>query len=351
MSVKVALNGPGKTGKNFIWSWAERKAKGGTNIDLVAINGVRGVEDDKGIENFAELLKFDSTYGHHFEDLRSGRDADGTPWVEIHGQKIHLYNNRGDLSALPWKKHSIDIVIESTGIYRKRKEAEGHLKAGAKKVIISAPSKEGVDTSIVLGVSEKIPEHETIVDCASCTTNAIASVTKIVNDNWGIERAFVITVHAPTEDQNILDGSHKDMRRARSLINNIIPTSTGAAKAVAKVIPELKGRMDGLAMRVPGAMTGSIVGLVADVRKETTKDDVNKAIERECASSLKGILACMDKEIVSSYIVGRRESGIVDKPLTNVISGRQVIVWSWYDNERGYANRLVDVAEMWGKKQ
>jgi glyceraldehyde-3-phosphate dehydrogenase type I len=350
MSIKVALNGPGRTGKNFIWSWAERKEKGGTNIDLVAINGVRGVEDDKGVENFAELLKFDSTQGHRFEDLRFGRDADGTPWIEIHGQKIHLYNNRGDLSALPWKKHSIDIVIESTGIYRKRKEAEGHLKAGARKVIISAPGKEGIETSVVLGVTGKIPEHETVIDCASCTTNAIASVTKVVNDNWGIERGFVVTVHAPTEDQSIFDGSHKDMRRARSIINNIIPTSTGAAKAVAKVIPELKGKLDAVAMRVPGAMTGSIVGLIADVRKETTKEEVNKIIDRECSGPLKGILACTDREIVSSHIIGRRESGIVDKPLTNVVGGKQVVVWSWYDNERGYANRLVDVAEMWGKK-
>jgi glyceraldehyde 3-phosphate dehydrogenase len=202
----------------------------------------------------------------------------------------------------------------------------------------------------VLGVSEKIPEHETIIDCASCTTNAIASVVKVVNDHWGIERAYVITVHAPTEDQNIFDGSHKDLRRARSLINNIIPTSTGAAKAVAKVIPELKGKMDAVSMRVPGAMTGSIVGLIADVKKETTRDEVNRIFERECNSSLKGVLACTDKEIVSSYIIGRKESGIVDKPLTNVIDGRQVVVWSWYDNERGYANRLVDVAEKWGKK-
>jgi len=350
MVVKVAVNGPGRIGRNFIWSWAERKKAGKTDLELVAVNGVRGVEDDKGVEFFAELLKFDSTHGHHFSDLPSGREADGTPWVEVEGHKVHLYNNRGDLSTLPWKKHDVDVVIESTGLFRKRKEVEGHLKAGARKVIISAPGKEGIDTSVVLGVTDKIPEHETIIDCASCTTNAIASVTKIVNDNWGIERGYVITVHAPTEDQSIFDGSHKDMRRARSLINNIIPTSTGAAKAVAKVIPELKGKMDAVSMRVPGAMTGSIVGLIANVKKQTTRDDVNKVIDRECSSSLKGILACTDKEIVSSYIIGRKESGIVDKPLTNVIDGRQIVVWSWYDNERGYANRLVDVAEMFGKK-
>lgn len=350
MVIKVAINGPGRIGRNFIWSWAERKKNGSTNLDVVAVNGVRGVEDDKGVEYFAELLKFDSTYGHHFEDLHFGRDSDGTPWVEIHGQKIHLYNNRGDLSALPWRKHNVDVVIESTGIYRKRKEVEGHLKAGARKVIISAPGKEGIETSVVLGVTGKIPEHETVIDCASCTTNAIASVVKVVNDNWVIERGFVITVHAPTEDQSIFDGSHKDIRRARSLINNIIPTSTGAAKAVAKVIPELKGKMDAVSMRVPGAMTGSIVGLIADVKKETTKEDINEVFDRECAGPLKGILACTDREIVSSHVIGRKESGIVDKPLTNVVDKKQVIVWSWYDNERGYANRLVDVAEMWGRK-
>lgn len=350
MGIKVAVNGPGRIGRNFIWSWAERKKEGKTDLEVVAINGIRGIEEDKGVEFFTELLKFDSTHGHHFDDVPFGRESDGTPWAEVLGSRIHLYNNRGDLSTLPWKKHNVDIVIESTGLYRKRKEAEGHLKAGARKVIISAPGKEDIETSIVLGVTGKIPEHETVIDCASCTTNAIASVAKIVNDNWGIERAFVVTVHAPTEDQSIFDGSHKDMRRARSLINNIIPTSTGAAKAVAKVIPELKGRMDAVSMRVPGAMTGSIVGIIADVRKEASREDVNRIIERECSSSLKGILACTKKEIVSSYIIGRRESGIVDLPLTSVVGGKQVIVWSWYDNERGYANRLIDVAEMWEKK-
>ena len=350
MVIKVAVNGPGRIGRNFIWSWAERKKEGRTNLDVIAINGVRGAEDDKNVELFAELLKFDSTHGHRFDHVPTGRENDGTAWVEVAGHRIHLYNNRGDLSTLPWKRHDVDVVIEATGLYRKRKEVEGHLKAGARKVIVSAPGKEGIDTSVVLGVSEKIPEHETIIDCASCTTNAIASVAKIVNDNWGIERGYVITVHAPTEDQSIFDGSHKDMRRARSLINNIIPTSTGAAKAVAKVIPELKGRMDAVSMRVPGAMTGSIVGLIADVRKEATKEEVNKVIEGECDSSLKGVLACTHKEIVSSYIIGRRESGIVDLPLTNVVDRKQIVVWSWYDNERGYANRLVDVAEMFGKK-
>jgi glyceraldehyde 3-phosphate dehydrogenase len=350
MAVKVAINGPGRIGRNFVWSWAERKKKGDTDLEIVAINGVRGIEENKGVEFFAGLLEFDSTYGHHFEDLAHGRDEDGTPWIEIHGQKIRLYNNRGDLASLPWKKHSIDVVIESTGLYRKRKEVENHLRAGARKVIVSAPGKEGIDTSVVLGVTGDIPAHETVIDCASCTTNAIASVAKLVNDNWGIERGFVITVHAPTEDQSIFDGSHKDMRRARSLINNIIPTSTGAAKAVAKVIPELKGKMDAVSMRVPGALTGSIVGLIADVRKETTKEDVNRIVEHECNSSLKGILACTKKEIVSSYIIGRKESGIVDLPLTNVVDKKQVVIWSWYDNERGYANRLVDVAEMWGGK-
>ncbi|MCX6817548.1 MAG: type I glyceraldehyde-3-phosphate dehydrogenase [Candidatus Aenigmarchaeota archaeon] len=350
MAIKVAVNGPGRIGRNFIWSWADRKKHGKTDIEIVAINGVRGVEEDKNVEFFTELLKFDSTHGHHFESVPFGRETDGTAWVNVLGQRIHLYNNRGDLSTLPWKKHAVDIVIESTGAFRKRKEVEGHIKAGARKVIISAPGKEDVTTSIVMGVRQDIPANETVIDCASCTTNAIAAVTKIVNDNWGIERGYVITVHAPTEDQNILDGSHKDIRRARSLINNIIPTSTGAAKAVAKIIPELKGKIDAVSMRVPGAMTGSIVGLIADVRKTTTRDEVNKIIDKECNSSLKGVLACTDKEIVSSYIIGRSESGIIDKPLTNVIDGKQIVVWSWYDNERGYSNRLLDVTEMFGKK-
>ena len=350
MAIKVALNGPGRTGKNFIWSWIERKREGKTDLELVAINGVRGVEDDKGIEFFAELLSFDSTHGHHFNHIPHGRDEEGNAWIELSDQKVYLYNNREDLSKLPWKRHEVDVVIESSGKFRKREEVEGHLKAGARKVIVSAPGKGGIETSVVLGVTDKIPENEKVIDCASCTTNAIAPVIKIVNDNWGIKRGFVITVHAPTDDQNILDSSHKDLRRARSLINNIIPTSTGAAKAVGKVIPELNGKLDAVAFRVPGALTGSIVGLIAEVGKETNEEEVNRVFDKECEGSLKGILACTDKEIVSSHIIGRKESGIIDKPLTNVVSGKQVTVWSWYDNERGYANRLVDVAERFGKR-
>ncbi|MEM5871614.1 MAG: glyceraldehyde 3-phosphate dehydrogenase NAD-binding domain-containing protein [Candidatus Aenigmatarchaeota archaeon] len=350
MVVKVAVNGPGRIGKNFIWSWAKRKKEGKTNVEIVAINGVRDVENDKGVEYFTELLKFDSTYGHHFDHIPFGREEDGTPWIEILGQRIYLYNNREDLTKLPWKKHDVDIVIEATGEFRKRHQVDGHLKAGAKKVVITAPGKEGIETSVVLGVKDEIPEEESIIDCASCTTNAIAPVTKIINDHFGIERGYIVTVHAPTDDQRIFDSSHKDIRRARSLINNIIPTTTGAAKAVVKVIPDLKGKLDALALRVPGAMTGSIVGLIAEVKKPTTKEEVNKIIEHECHTRLKGILSTVKKEIVSSYIIGREESGIVDEPLTTVVDGKQVTVWVWYDNERGYATRLLDVAELWGKK-
>ncbi len=349
MTIKIAINGPGRIGRNFIWTWSERKKAGKTDIDIVAINGVRDVENEKGLKYFIELLKFDSTYGHHFDNIKSGRDDNGA-WVEIENSKIYLYNNRGDLSELPWNKHNVDVVIESTGLYRKREQAEGHLKAGAKKVLLSAPGKDGIDTSVVLGVAEDIPSDEKIIDCGSCTTNAIASVVKTINDNWGLERGFMITVHAPTDDQRILDASHSDIRRARSLLNNIIPTSTGAAKAVAKIIPELSGKLDGVAMRIPGVTTGSIVGLVADVGKDVTKEEINDVFEDVCKGSLKGILGCADNEIVSSHIIGRKESGIIDLPLTNVINGKQITVWSWYDNERGYANRLVDVAEKFGKQ-
>jgi glyceraldehyde 3-phosphate dehydrogenase len=349
MGIRVALNGPGRTGKNFVWSWIERKKAGKTDLEIIAINGVRDADKDKGVEFFAELLSFDSTHGHHFNHIHHGRDEEGNAWIELEGQKIYLFNEREDLSKLPWKKNNIDVVIEASGKFRKREQAEGHIKAGAKKVIVSAPGKGGIETSVVMGVTENIPKDEKIIDCASCTTNAIAPVVKIVNDNWGIDRGFVITVHAPTDDQRILDSSHKDLRRARSLINNIIPTSTGAAKAVTKIIPELNGKLDAVAFRVPGALTGSIVGLIADVNKDTKIEEVNELIDKECGGRLKGILACTDKEIVSSHIIGRKESGIVDKPLTNVINGKQVIVWSWYDNERGYANRLIDVAETFGQ--
>ena len=351
MAVRVAINGPGRTGKCFIWSWAERKREKATDVDIVAINGVRNVEDEKFLRNFVELLKYDSTHGHRFENIPYGRKEDGTPWIEILGQKIYLYNSREDLSKLPWGKHDVDVVIESTGKFRKREQVEGHLKAGARKVIVSAPGKGGIETSVVLGVTDmdKIPKDERVIDCASCTTNAITPVVKVVDDNWKIKRGSIITVHAPTDDQRILDSSHKDIRRARSLLNNIIPTTTGAAKAVSKVMPNLKGKLDALAFRVPGALTGSIVGLIADVERETTKDEINKVFEEASENKYKGILATSDNEIVSSHIIGRGESSIVDKTLTNVVDNNQVMVWSWYDNEFGYSTRLVEVAEKFGK--
>jgi glyceraldehyde 3-phosphate dehydrogenase len=348
MSIKLAINGPGRVGRNFIWIWSERKKKGKTDIDIVAINGVRDLEGEKGLRHFMELLKFDSTYGHHYKEIANGKDEKGT-WIEIEGSRIYLYNHRGDLSELPWKDHGVDLVVESTGLFRKRDQLEGHLKAGARKVIISAPGKEGIDTSVVMGAAEDIPEGENMVDCGSCTTNAIASVVKTVNERWGIERGFMITVHAPTDSQRILDASHKDIRRARSLLNNIIPTTTGAAKSVTKIMPELKGKLDAVALRIPGITTGSIVGLIADVKKEVTREEVNKIFEGLCKGELKGILGCADNEIVSSHIVGSKESGIVDLPMTNVINGKQLVVWAWYDNERGYTNRLIDVSERFGK--
>jgi glyceraldehyde 3-phosphate dehydrogenase len=199
MGIKVALNGPGRTGKNFIWSWIERKRDGKTDLELVAINGIRGVEDDKGVEFFVELLSFDSTHGFHFEHIPHGRDKEGNAWIELSDQKVYLYNNREDLSKLPWKKHGVDVVIESSGRYRKREQVEDHLKAGARKVIVSAPSKGGIDTSVVLGVKEDIPKDENVIDCASCTTNAIAPVAKIVNDNWGTPPPMTrIFLTAPT---------------------------------------------------------------------------------------------------------------------------------------------------------
>lgn len=349
MAVRVAINGPGRTGRSFVWSWAEKKKSKKTDVDVVAINGVRDVEDDKMLRNFVELLKYDSTHGHKFDKIPYGRERDGTAWIEILGNKIYLYNNREDLSRLPWKKHNIDVVIESTGMFRKRKQVEGHLKAGARKVIVSAPGKEGIETSVVLGVTKNIPENERVIDCASCTTNAVAPVVKIVDDNWKIRRGSIITVHAPTDNQRIFDSSHKDIRRARSLLNNIIPTTTGAARSVGKVMPHLKGKLDALAFRVPGVMTGSIVGLIADVEKETSIEEINNTFDKESKGKYKNILNTTDDEIVSSHVIGRKESGIVDKNLTNVVDGKQVMVWAWYDNEYGYSTRLVEVAEMFGK--
>ncbi len=349
MVVRVAINGPGRIGRTFIWSWARKKRRNATDVEIVAINGVRDVEKDDGIFKFSELVRYDSAYGYQFDAVPYGRDEGGRAWIELFNKKIYLFNNRGELSTLPWNELDVDVVVEATGRFKTRVELEGHIKAGARKVVLSCPGKEGIEVSVVRGVTEKIPAGETIIDCASCTTNGIAPVVKVINDVFGIKHGYIITVHAPTESQRILDGSHKDPRRARSLLNNIIPTTTGAAKAVVKVIPELKGRLDALAFRVPSVLTGSIVGIMAEVEKKTSIDEVNEQLEYAAKNEMKGILACSDEPLVSTQIIGREESCIVDKGLTQVIDGSQVVVWSWYDNEFGYSTRLVEVAEIFGK--
>ncbi len=349
--VRVALNGPGRTGKSFIWSWAQKKKAGQTDIDIVAINGVRDVDKD-GLRFFVELLKFDSAHGRKFDSIAYGKNEDGTGWIELFGQCIPVYNVRDDLTKLPWTQLGVDVVIESTGRLRKREHAQAHLTAGAKKVIVSAPGKE-LDASMVLGTTS-IPVGARIIDCASCTTNAITGVVSALHKKFRIKHGSILTVHAPTDNQNLLDGSHSDMRRARSALNNIIPTTTGAAKAVVKALPELQGKLHASAFRVGGCLTGSIVGIVAEVEQATSKDEVNAYLKDLCArpvteGGLQGVHAVDESDLVSSHIIGRTESGIIDAPITEVVNGSQVSVWSWYDNEFGYSSRLVDVASLFGK--
>jgi len=270
-------------------------------------------------------------------------NADGESLV-VDGRKIPVLSEK-DPAALPWKDMGVDVVIESTGVFRDRAKIALHLEAGAKKVILTVPAKDKIDATIVLGVNDEAlkPEH-TVVSNASCTTNCLAPVVKVLNDSFGLEHGLMTTIHAYTNDQNIADLVHKDLRRARAAALNIIPTTTGAARAIGDVIPPLKGKLDGMAMRVPVA-DGSIVDLVARVAKDVSADDVNAAMKTAADGPMKGILQYCTDPIVSTDIIGSTFSSILDAPLTCVIDKRLVKVVSWYDNEYGYSNRVVDLIE------
>lgn len=323
--VKVAINGLGRIGKAVLKIGLEKK------IDIVAVN------DLVDVKTLIYLLKYDSVYGAFDGKLEAGEG-----FIKINGKKILVFNEK-EPDKLPWKKLGVDVVIESTGLFTEREGAMRHIFAGAKKVIISAPAK-GQDFSIVIGVNEKDLKNEhKIISMASCTTNCLAPIVKILNDNLGIEKGFMTTAHAYTNDQKILDIAHKKLRRGRAGAINIIPTTSGAATAVAEVIPELKGKLDGLALRVP-VPCGSIVDFSCVVKKTTSVEEVNK-IMKEASGKIKGILEYCDEEIVSSDIIGNSSSSIFDSTLTQV-NGNLVKVFSWYDNEYGYSNRLVDLLKM-----
>ena len=328
MGVKVAINGFGRVGRILV-----RSCMGCEDIDIVAINS----RAKPAI--LTHLLKYDSVHGKMDADI--ALDGDG---LLINGKRIALTNVTSNLADLPWEKLGVQIVMESTGKFRKRDEMAGHLTAGAKKVILAAPGK-GVDGTFVMGVNENTydPDKHHIISNASCTTNCLAPVAMVLNDEFKIIKGFMTTAHAYTMDQRLLDGSHSDLRRARAAAISIIPTSTGAATAVGQVIPELKGKLDGVALRVP-VHNVSVVDLVVEVSRPVTVNEVNGALKAASEGKLKDILAFCEEELVSIDFTSSCFSSIVDAPLTNVMAGTLVKVFAWYDNESGYACRMRDLA-------
>lgn len=329
MAITVGINGFGRIGRNVFRAIAQR---GG--MDVLAVNDLA---DSKSL---ALLLKYDSVHGRFDGNIEAKEKS-----LFVNGKEVKLFMEK-DPAKLPWKALGVDIVIESTGLFTSRAECAKHLDAGAKKVILSAPAKDKIDATIVVGVNNQDlkPEHK-IVSNASCTTNCLAPLAKVVNDNFGIEKGLMTTIHAYTNDQRISDLIHKDLRRARAAAVNIIPTTTGAAKAIGEVIPSLKGKLDGLAMRVPVA-NGSVTDLVVIVSKDVTVEAINAAMKKAAEGELKGILEYCVDPIVSSDIIGNTHSSIFDSGLTYVIDKRMVKVVSWYDNEWGFSNRMVDLVEL-----
>jgi glyceraldehyde 3-phosphate dehydrogenase len=333
VTIKVGINGFGRIGRNFY----RAVVTSGADVEIVGIN------DLTDTKTLAHLLKYDSILGRLGKDVTAGEGE-----IVIDGKAVPVFAER-DPAALPWAKVGADIVIESTGFFTDAASAGKHIAAGAKKVIISAPAK-GEDITIVMGVNDKDydPATHNIISNASCTTNCLAPMAKVIDDAFGIERGLMTTIHAYTNDQNVLDYPHKDLRRARAAALNMIPTTTGAAKAIALVMPQLKGKLDGYAMRVP-VPTGSATDLTVELKKPATKDEINAAIKAAADGPLKGILEYTEDPIVSTDIVTDPASCIFDSGLTYV-NGNMAKVVGWYDNEWGYSNRLVDLVGLVGAK-
>ena len=328
MPTKVAINGFGRIGRNVLRA---AKMLGASELDFVAVN------DLTDTKTLAHLLKYDSVHGKFPGTVEAKDDA-----LVVNGDVIKVYAQK-DPAALPWKDLGVDIVLESTGIFTDRDKAAKHLEAGAKKVVISAPAKKE-DITLVYGVNHTAydPAKHHIISNASCTTNCLVPVVQVILKEFGIVNAFMTTVHSYTNDQNILDLPHKDLRRARAAAMSIIPTTTGAAKATSLVIPELKGKIDGVALRVPTPDV-SVVDLTCTTEKATTIEAVNAAFKAAAAGPLKGVLAVSDEPLVSTDYIGNLASSTVDSALTNVLDGKLVHVSSWYDNEMGYSARCVDL--------
>lgn len=328
--MKIAINGFGRIGRNFY-----RASMDTPEIEVVAVNDITTAE------TLAHLLKYDSVHGK-LEGVDSGED-----WISVQGDTFDVLSQR-DPGDLPWSEYDIDCVVESTGLFKDRENASKHIKAGAQKVLISAPAK-NPDITVVMGVNDTKydPENHNIISNASCTTNCLAPVAKVMNDKYGIACGHMTTIHAYTTTQRILDLQHKDLRRARAAAINIIPTTTGAAKAIGVVLPELQGKLDGMAMRVPVA-DGSIIDLVLHMEKKATADQVNNTFKEKANTDLKGILQYTEEPLVSGDIIHNPHSAIVDGILTTA-NDNLIKILAWYDNEWGYSCRLVDVLKMMNK--
>jgi glyceraldehyde 3-phosphate dehydrogenase len=337
VTVRVGINGFGRIGRNFYRALLAQRELGNADIEVVAVNDIT---DNKTL---AHLLKFDSILGRLPYDV----SLEGDDTIVVGPAKIKGLAVREGPAALPWGDLGVDVVVESTGLFTDAAKAKGHLEAGAKKVIISAPATDE-DITIVLGVNDdKYDGSQNIISNASCTTNCLGPLAKVLNDEFGIVKGLMTTIHAYTQDQNLQDGPHKDLRRARAAALNIVPTSTGAAKAIGLVLPELKGKLDGYALRVP-IPTGSATDLTVELSKAASADEINAAFKAAADGPMKGILKYYDAPIVSSDIVTDPHSSIFDSGLTKVIDNQAKVV-SWYDNEWGYSNRLVDLVELVGK--
>lgn len=330
--VRVAINGFGRIGRNFLRCWLTRE---NSNLDLVAINNT----SDPKINT--HLLKYDSLLGRLDADITYDANT-----MTVNGNVIKCYSDRNPTN-LPWKDWGVDLVIESTGVFNSEEGASKHIEAGAKKVLITAPGKGGHVGTYVMGVNDQDYGHDkqNVVSNASCTTNCLAPVVKVINDHFGIVKGTMTTTHSYTGDQRILDASHRDLRRARAAAVNIVPTTTGAAKAVSLVIPEMAGKLNGIALRVPTPNV-SIVDLVAQVSRKTITEEVNEVLKKASQTSMKGILGYTDEPLVSVDFRKTNVSATIDSQLTLVMDGDMVKVIAWYDNEWGYSQRVVDLAEL-----
>ncbi|MFD5662128.1 type I glyceraldehyde-3-phosphate dehydrogenase [Streptomyces hirsutus] len=327
MTIRVGINGFGRIGRNYFRALLEQ----GADIEIVAVN------DLGDTATTAHLLKYDTILGRLKQEVSHTADT-----ITVGDKTVKVLSERNP-ADIPWGELGVDIVIESTGIFTKKADAEKHITGGAKKVIISAPAKDE-DVTIVMGVNQDKydPANHHVISNASCTTNCVAPMAKVLDENFGIVKGLMTTVHAYTNDQRILDFPHKDLRRARAAAENIIPTTTGAAKATALVLPQLEGKLDGIAMRVP-VPTGSVTDLVVELGREVTKEEVNAAFQKAAEGELKGLLEYTEDPIVSSDIVNAPASCTFDSSLTMVQDGKSVKIIGWYDNEWGYSNRLVDL--------